>query len=296
MKRTLHAYQLHAHVQNAPLDDYRVFFEKIKKVRPSKRSHQIEDRHIFLAEISIHKDFILLAAEDGDAHTKPRLYNPQTNQERIGDKGDDELLSTRTHAAFDLRTRFVTVEFNQRGAKATQILGILREIGSRLQGYAGLSLEMPPVANEEFLRELHKFNRIRVATVQMVEPNVDWEDCADKLSGMAKESEAKKIEVTFTASRDGSIAKEYGLLGSIQNLIRRGKHIFNNVVVRGSRTDSKQEAMLKLHNHTEQKKVEVAKSLVDGYPEPKAVQQALLQFLEQLAEGHPAADVENDDS
>lgn len=282
MDRTLHAFQLHAHIDEAPLENYRTLFERIGRVRAKNRERQVEDRVIALSDIQITKDYVIITVQDGDQGVKPLFYDRLKNEERVGDKNRDELLSTRTHAVLDLRTRYVTVEFNMRGAKASHVLALIWMIAQKLEGMKDLTMEMPPIIGGEFLQELEKYSRIRVAQIKMVRPNSNWEDCVDKLASVSEASNAQKINVEFIAVKGQSLNQGHGIIATVKSIAKRGLGIITNATLWGHKQGSSKEVPLKLKDHTDQRKVTVEKSPTDGYPEPKNIQYRLIEYLEDL--------------
>lgn len=282
MDRTFHAFQLHAHIDGDPIGNYRTLFESIQKVKPKQRKRQIEDRVIALSKIELTRSFVILTVQDGDTDVKPLFYDQETNTERVGDKEKSELLSTRTHAVLDLTTRYMAVEFNMRGAKATHVQSLIWMIAQNLPGMKNFDLEMPPVVGAGFLEELEKYSRIRLARVNMVRPNDSWDDCAEVLTGEAKSSNAQKIHVEFIASTGQSLSTTHGIIGTLKQLARKGLGLIENAYILGRKAGSAKDVPLKLKDHTEQRKVMVEKVGADGYPEPAVIKTALMQYLKDL--------------
>lgn len=284
MQRTLHAFQIHAHVNGSALSDYKLLFERIKSMPARQRRMIIEERVITLSAIKIAKDFVIVTAQDGDKNVKPLLYDTATNHERVGTTAANEVVSVRTHAVIDLRTRYVAIEYNRKGAKAAQILAILTQLALTFEEYRRITIEMPPIVGEGFFEELEKYTRVRLATVEMVRPNFDWDDCVDPVMGVAKDSGAQKVNITFTAEAQESLSKRAGILSSIKRIVRSGRAIFSNILVRGNKQGIRGEVPLKLNNHADQRKVDVDPNPLDGHPVPASVIQGLMKYLKDLSE------------
>ncbi len=282
MQRTLHAFQVHAHIQGTALDNYKELFQKIKSIPARRRRHIIDERVITLSDIKLTKDYVIITTQDGDKNVKPLLYDTATNKERVGEKEANEVVSVRTHAVVDLNTRFVAIEYNHRGAKASHVHQIISQLALEFDEYKKISIEMPPLVGSGFMEELKMYGRIRMAKVEMIQPNFDWNDCAEPIMGIAGESKAHKIEVTFFAHARDTLSKGAGIIGSIVRIVRSGKAIFHNIVLRGLKDGEKSETTLKLINHTEQRKIEVSASLDDGHPVPGEVIQGLMEYLSDI--------------
>jgi hypothetical protein len=62
--------------------------------------------------------------------------------------------------------------------------------------WPGLNLQFHPMADQEFMKAVEGFSRVRVASVKLARPNVDWNDDFNHFTEMARQSEAGTFEVT----------------------------------------------------------------------------------------------------
>lgn len=77
-----------------------------------------------------------------------------------------------------------------------------------------INLEAEP--GPEFLARMDALDRVTEATVRVVRPNPGWRDLDNMLGEKAGESDAKKVDLTMTARRRASLAKQGGILGWIR--------------------------------------------------------------------------------
>jgi hypothetical protein len=105
--------------------------------------------------------------------------------------------------------------------------------------------------------------------------------------GVAKSSNAEKVDVTFTAGRRESIEKSGGIIGAVKKAVRNSIGMFVNILIQGAVEGQSKEQSLKLKNHTRKKTITVARDGDDGYPASSNVQQEMLHFLQELAKTEP---------
>lgn len=201
LKRTLFAYRLHGHLKGKAVQDYHALFQSVERIPPQNRAERINDRAIALPRIEIEGDCVTLTAYEGEIDLHPLLYDLESTNERTGTLRKNEVVATRTHIIIDLQTRHVVAEYNHRDAKALDVVDLIASLARRNSVYGGLTLELPPIAAEGFLEELRKFERVRVASIELVRPNFNWDDCEDALGKFAGDSNAARIGVTFTAQQ-----------------------------------------------------------------------------------------------
>ena len=245
------------------------------------RETEFEKRLYALPVVEVFPNRVLLIAYEGDIGKKPLFYNRENQSERVANLRANEILATRTHALIDLKTRTIVVEYNRGGAKAYDLLNIIWNLAKTL-GYENLTMEMPPIIGESFLKELAQFRRVRMATIKMVRPNTNWNDCEVALAKTAEDSDAQMIEVSFSAAKKESLSKSRGLLGMIKEIIADRRGVLKNVQVFGKKTNAAKETSVKLHNHLENRKVEISQSEDDGHPNSDEIKAELHNYLNDI--------------
>lgn len=86
-----------------------------------------------------------------------------------------------------------------------------------------ISVSLEPETGDKFVERINGLSRIRWATLRTVRPNPGWADLENELSGEAKESHAQKADVTMTAPRQDSLAKNKGIVQAIKDLFKTKK-------------------------------------------------------------------------
>src|SRR5437762_3222161 len=141
----------HLHLRNGDADvDYPVVFRALQKIPRRQRIQDRIDRMVALPTIEIRPSTVFLIAYEGPIGMKPLLFDRLRGTRRVDDLSDAEVVATRTHALVDLKRREVIVEYNQRGAKASDIAEAIDDIAARATEWKSLAVELNPVADAKF--------------------------------------------------------------------------------------------------------------------------------------------------
>ncbi len=84
-----------------------------------------------------------------------------------------------------------------------------------------ISLEVEP--GPEFSERMDALDRITEATVRIVRPNPGFRDLNSQLGEMAAASDARKVDLTTTARRRGSLSKQSGIVRWIRERLARNR-------------------------------------------------------------------------
>jgi len=79
-------------------------------------------------------------------------------------------------------------------------------------------VSLEPEPGVEFINRINGLSRIRLATIRTVRPNPGWRDLETELAREADESQAHKADITMTARRQASLAKNKGIVQTIKEL------------------------------------------------------------------------------
>jgi hypothetical protein len=142
--------------------------------------------------------------------------------------------ASRTCALFDVSTKICAIEYVRSGPKMIDFAEVLSREAYRLTKKQGTHFAISPLIEENFIREIDQFERIRQVRVVFERPNPGWGDIGI-LSDEVEGSGDARREVVISAPRSGSINKNKGLLKFVKGLIRAGKAPMSNVVVAGRR-------------------------------------------------------------
>ena len=146
----------------------------------------------------------------------------------------EKSFATRTCGIFSLENKTCAIEYLRSGPKMLDFMEVLSEECVAVTGMQGAQFALTPIIEENFLREIDDFERIRQVRVVFQRPNPGWGDIGI-LSDVLEGSGDAKREVVLTASRSGSIQKNQGLIRFIKSVIKSGASSISNVIVAGNR-------------------------------------------------------------
>jgi hypothetical protein len=173
------------------------------------------------------------------------------------------------------------VEFNGRGAKAHDIAELLQTIGSAAPGNHGLQLDFNPKAGDDFIREIERFGRIRVAALKLSRPNFNWTDHRSHLTDIADQSNGHVIDVSVFAARDQSLEQNRGMVRYIKTLVRDPLSMFKGASVTGVRTNEDAETSVSLSRFIEHRNVKVRRA-ASGHVVDADIEEEMLEYLESV--------------
>jgi hypothetical protein len=279
-ERRLYLHSLHAHRGSEPLGDYEAMFSALSRLTVGERASVSPDRLTALRSISINtKERVHLIAYEGPPGLAPLIFNLVDNEERIEDLGDREVMATRTHAIVNLKNRDVAVEYNHRGAKARDLAAVIQEAGRRSLGWDDLIVELPPVASPDFSRSIDEFETIKLATLDIVRPNLNWVTEHNHAAKVAKESNAQRVEIAAFAAAGEGLAKGKGIVRLIKGLTKENRSNLRNATVSGRRPGEASDTSVSMARHLEHRVTRVRLGQ-GGHPETAAVEQRLNEFLD----------------
>jgi len=273
----LELYSLSAHVRGRAVD-YKRLFAALRGVPLESRVRETLDRVYALSNVSYGKRFIHMEVLEGPKGYDPRIFNMKQQSERIEELGENEVLVTKTHCAFDPSRRVASIEYVHRGAKASHVALLL---SSCLRGpsWPDLDLELSPVPKPSFLRALKDLDQIKIASVTMARPNFDWEDDGEELAEeIADESEARAVTIEVHAMVGGGLARGKGLVQYIRRAARRVFPTLKSAYVEGTRTDGKGRNRVSLSKYTEHTRVTIDKDR-HGHVSTSGVRAAMSEYL-----------------
>lgn len=278
--RKLEVFKVSAHFGKNSKENvnYNRLFQAISQTTRAQRAVNISGKSVALPEFRIDENIVVLTAYEGE-EGNPLIFDFVNATERIEELHRGEKLATKTHAVINTSTREAIVEYNQRGAKASDIAEALRAISRKLTGWPDLEIEFSPVVEQSFIEAINSFRRIREATVKIVRPNQDWTDYATHLTDFAKESDAHLIEVTANARRAETLNKRSGIMEFIRRIVGSDKHSVKSAKVTGTRPDEEAETTVSSTKHLAHQKVNVEMTK-DGLVSDPDINNRLVRFSE----------------
>ena len=278
--KNLQAFSVHAHV-GAGHVDYRDLFSRLARLDPTERARTVGDRMVAIPRMDYTGGVVTLWAYEGDVNTDPLFLNAQSMQEHPGKLQPGDVLVQKTHAVIDVDARTAVIEFNGRGAKAAEIAELLQQVGRTETDDDALTIDLNPRVCDDFIREIDRFARVRVASLKLSRPNFNWTDHKNHLTDMADQSDARAIAVTVFAERKQSLEKNGGIVRFIKVLVRAPLSIFRGATVTGMRAGENAETTITLARFIEHRKVRVRRNAA-GHVLDADIEEKMMGFLRTL--------------
>ena len=284
INRKLELYSLHAHVNRRP-PDYWSLFEALAELPAQNRALVERDRLVAIPRLQPDGDLVRLVALEGPVGLNPVVYNLERQTERVEPLQPGDVLVNRTHALIDVKVRRAIVEFNLRGAKASDIAAVLQRSGRQLPGFEGLEVALTPVIGDDFAEALDSMERIKSARVRLRRPNFDWTDWTNELTDAAAASDAQGADVEFTAGRGRSLAKKGGVIALLRDLARgRAPSPVEGATVVGRREEDAADTRITTKGFTEHRRVALRRG-PDGQPLEDDAFEALMDYDQEFGKG-----------
>lgn len=282
-KRKLEVFSIHARTARGPVN-YENLFKTFAALKDSQRNIQDEEKLVAVPTVEEQGQYIFLTAYEGKLGQNPIIFDAANAEERIEKLRSGEMVATKTHAVADVARREIIIEYNHAGAKATNLADVIENAlrhGSRRDDvWKGLAIEFNPVVDEEFVKAIERFQRIRSASLRVSRPNPGWTDFHNKLNEMAEESDAKDAEATLTANRGKSLARSAGIVKYIKQFASGAHSILKSAKIIGNRKDEVGETTVSLGNHVSHQKARV-KMDNDGHVDDADIKEKLKRFSEE---------------
>ena len=254
--RSLYAYSLHGRSDDEVLD-YDAFFAALSEADVLERQTAVGDETVALTAVERRSgNRWALRFVSGREGLPPLFYDPVSGTESTADLGSS-FVATASWVFLDASTRIVIAERTRPGVSIGAIARALSHLGRELGIAPRLVIDLNPVASPGFLAELDRFDRIRQAAVVLTRPNYNWSDSSTELSGYADESNAGTVDVTMSAGRGQSLARNEGIVADIKSLTSKLVGPIKNLRITGTRTGESKETSVSLAKHQEKRFVTV---------------------------------------
>lgn len=275
--KKIELYSLHARIGEEPTD-YTQLFDLLSAYPAAARQHLFGGRLIAIPTMRRDGNRVFIHALEGDVNVNPMIYDQVLVEARTESLEQNEVLVHKTHAILDLGTRDAVVEYNQRGAKASDLAFLMEVVARRMQGFEDLTLDLNPVAGQEFEEAIERFERIRLASVKLARPNADWTDRYNQLTGIAAESGARFIQIEVVAGRSRSLEKSTGVINQIRELLRYPVSMFKGAKISGVRTGERAQTSISLERYIEHQRIAV-KLTPSGHVDVDDIESKMVEFL-----------------
>jgi len=277
--RKFEIFSVHARTKAGAVDSYEKLFERIASAPPENRNHEQYDKILGLPIVSIRDGKVFLIAIEGPKGVSPLIYDSSNATMKIEKLSSAEIVGTRTHAIIDLRTREAVVEFNHRGAKASDIEYLIGHIARQFQEYDSLEFSLNMKVGKQFAEEVERFERVRVAKIKLARPNVDWNDSQETLAEIAQASNANHVSLEATAGRNQSLSKVSGLIAFLKDLGNIALSPVKGASITGVRAGETAETTVTTSQHSEHVKGTI-KINPDGHADSDDVNARLMAILD----------------
>lgn len=256
-------------------------FQKLADMPDEKRRIERADKLVAVPvfDFDSTQGIVEFTAYEGPIGVSPLIYDPNTTKGEVQPLEGESVLATVTFGRIDIKKRLAVVQYNLRGAKAGEIALVLEESG-RAIGLGDLfTVDLTPQGDKSLIEAIEQYERIRQASLKLVEPNIDWADNKNNMSAIAQASNGRAVETVVTASTGQSLAKNDGLVQVIKDMIREGVNNLKAASVRGTRQNETAETSTSLANHTQHQRIRVD---VDssGHPDEEEVRENAERFLD----------------
>ncbi|MFZ4166697.1 hypothetical protein [Brevundimonas sp. NPDC058933] len=231
--RRVYEYALHSH--KAPAG-YRDLFEALKAVDETKLLVEVGAKRIF---VSYPKNlegglfFRVLWVKDDRDFLRFNEANLEEHEDRLG---RNDRFAVASHGAVLPEARKLLFEYVRGGPKADEFIAAVQAVlRDNVEGYKQLNLTAAPEYAGSFAAEVSELERIKSVRLDLVRPNIDWSDEADRLHEFAADSNAKRISVEAVAPRSESLRRDDGIVAVVTSQVDGEMSHVERAVVEGQR-------------------------------------------------------------
>jgi hypothetical protein len=254
--RKLEVWSLHAHVDDGAVSDYVAMFRMLASLDATARTWEDDEKAVGVPYLELADGNVRFTAYEGP-RGHPIVYDTADAKARTQTLQPTEIIATLTHGIIDLGSREAIIEYNHRGAKASDIAVVLGSAGRRQLGWRSLFVELSPKIDRSFNEAIDAFDRIRVAGLRVSRPNIDWTDWDDALADSAADSDAQSVQAEFTARRGASLSKLIGVIPFMKRRVDEAPASLKNAFVTGVRAGESAETTITVGDHKEHQRINV---------------------------------------
>ncbi|GAW42161.1 hypothetical protein SH203_02575 [Brevundimonas sp. SH203] len=231
--RRIYEYALHKH---RGAGSYRDLFESISQVDDAELLVKVGHKKIFIfhpKELNGELFFRALWVKDDREFLR---FNQAELEEHEDELDRDDRFAVAAHGVVMPESRKLLFEYVRGGPKAEEFVTAIQDIlQNNIDGYKNLSLTAVPEYAGSFSDEVSALERIKSVRLDLVRPNIDWSDEADRLHELADESNAKRISVEAVASRSESLTRDDGIVAIVTEQSDGDMSHVTRAVVEGQR-------------------------------------------------------------
>jgi hypothetical protein len=275
--RRLEVFALHARLTKGRVN-YDSLFQAFANLPDEQRVFTVGDKLVAIPMLTFQDGYVWFRAVEGDKSLHPLIYNYENGTARIERLRTGEMVATRTHGLINLERREAIIEYNQIGAKASDVSLTLEHVGRIRTQWTSLKVEFTPKVDQEFIDSINRFERIRVASFKVARPNPSWEQDYEHLSEVAEDSNARYMELTMTAERNESLSARRGIISYIKSMARLTTSHIKGANITGVRQGESSETSVSLNRYIEHQKVRVRRT-EEGHVEDADVERRIADYM-----------------
>lgn len=275
--RRLEVFALHARITRGRVD-YESLFRDLAAVPDEERVYAVGDKLVAIPTLTVEGNYVHFVAYEGDRGLHPLIYNYENGTARIERLRGGEMVATRTHGTINLVRREAIIEYNQRGAKASDISQTLEHVGRIRTEWNSLKVELVAKVDQEFLDSINRFERIRVASFKVARPNPSWTADYKHLTEVAEESNARYMELSMIAERGESLSAKKGIVDYIKHMARQTVSYIKAANITGTRAGENAETTVSMNRYIEHQKVNVRRN-EDGHVDDQDVERRIAEYM-----------------
>lgn len=248
-------YSLHIRSESE-IVNYVEFFEAVGGAQGSEVQVSA-DYTTVLDKFEIENRIVEMVFLGGDTTAQTVYYDRSEGGAVVESSSNRRWAAKPTRVVVDLTddNRIVALESIRGGVTPTLFERYLERV--EVTGFPNRSVDVPPLAAESFIDEIDDFERIRLASVEVARPNIDWSDHANNLYELADESGAQSSTAKVKAPRGESLNKHGGLIGVIREVVTSGNSSIKNATITGRKPGDVKDRQVSLTNHHEKSSAEI---------------------------------------
>lgn len=257
INRKISAYSIHAHGKNFD-GNYSAIFSTLSGIEKSDRTVKISSLTFGISDVvKLETDFFLTFIE-GEEGINPLIFDSQTGDTYEDQLEAHEILVSASHALFVPEKRRVLIEYVKSAPKASVMERVIEQL---LQKHYGedFKIGFSPIIEEDFVREIDKFKRIRVASLTLMKPNAGWDDHYTKISELLEESRGEKADISVRAARGETLSKNAGIVEVIKDVANDQQPYLVDAEIIGVKEGEDVETKVPLNQHVVHRNINIPK-------------------------------------
>lgn len=249
-------YSLHVHINEEPID-----YTSLLGTLRDMEGVEVKLASDFVAVIDSFEQTgastALISFFGGDPEEDRTYYDRSTRKTIVQSEGERQWQGKVSRVLFDIKEKDRIIAFeSRRGGLTTTLLE--RFLYAALDSTPrNSSVEVTPIASQSFMDEISSFERIRKASIDIVEPNFSWGDHANRLYELAADSHAEVARTEMRADRGEALSQDSGIVEVIKEVSTTENPSIANASITGTKAGEETERTVSLTKHQEVARVRI---------------------------------------